>query len=248
MSRGLVLSVAFVCASATLAFAQSEAERLATPRSTVDNFLKWQNPPGVDMTIAAEAFKVNRSLSEERRMELARQLKAVLDGRGLFVLVEDIPSEPDYTDESSQQSRYALFPERLPSVYVVKVDDRWLFSRETLAAVPELYDATYSEAAERLIALLPASFQRTFLGLALWQYVGLFLLILAGFVLRKTVEFFLDKLARELVKRTPPTWDEQIVFQTVKAGQPSGDDGLLHHAVHGSSAAGSHECRHQAGT
>ena len=63
---------------------------------------------------------------------------------------------------------------------------------------------------------MPAAFQTPLLGIALWQYVGIFLLLLTGFVLMKTVEFFLDKLAQELVKRTPPSWDKQLVFQTVK--------------------------------
>ena len=125
---GMVLSIVFVLANSILVFAQSETERLATPRSTIDNFLKWQNPPSEDLLIASEAFKVNSSLSKDQRIRLARQLKAVLDGRGLLVEVEGIPDDPGYVNESSKDFSYVLFPERLPSVSVVKVGEEWVFS------------------------------------------------------------------------------------------------------------------------
>ncbi len=126
--------------SAGFAAAQSgnTDERLSTPQSAVDNFLKWQLPPTVDIDIASEAMGINPSMSAERRRELARQLKAVLDARGLLVHVDAIPADPDYVDESSGQSRYQLFPVRFPELAVVKVGDRWLFSQPTLVAVPAL--------------------------------------------------------------------------------------------------------------
>lgn len=204
--------------SAASAVAQSgtSGERLSTPRSAVNNFLKWQMPPTIDMDIASEAMGINPSMSAERRRELARQLKAVLDARGLLVHVDTIPAEPDYVDESSGQRRYQLFPVRLPEVVVVKSGDRWLFSRRTLAAVPALYDETFSAAAQYLIDLLPAVFQVRLLGIALWQYAGAFLVLLIALVMRKLSEFFLRKFARWLIEHTPPTWDENIVIESVQ--------------------------------
>ncbi len=203
-------------AASAVAQSGSSGERLSTPRSAVNNFLKWQMPPTIDMDIASEAMGINPSMSAERRRELARQLKAVLDARGLLVHVDTIPAEPDYVDESSGQRRYQLFPVRLPEVVVVKSGDRWLFSRRTLAAVPALYDETFSAAAQYLIDLLPAVFQVRLLGIALWQYAGAFLVLLIALVMRKLSEFFLRKFARWLIEHTPPTWDENIVIESVQ--------------------------------
>ncbi len=213
----LILGMLWIL-STELVDAQSGStdERLSTPQSAVDNFLKWQLPPTVDMDIASEAMGINPSMSTERRRELARELKAVLDARGLFVHLDAIPADRDYVDTSSGQSRYQLFPVRLPEVAVVKVGDRWLFSQPTLVAVPELYDETFSAAAQYLIGLLPAVFQMRLLGIALWQYAGVFLVLLIAFVMRQLSEFFLRKFANWLIKRTPPTWDENIVLQSVK--------------------------------
>lgn len=207
----------FVVALRADAQSESTAARLATPRRAVDNFLKWQNPPAVDLGIASEALGANPDISPERRRELARQLKAVLDARGLFVYIDDIPDDPDYRDEATDRHSYVLFPQRLPTVELVRADDgRWMFSRATLRAIPELYAETFTGAAQWLIAHLPPIFQQQILGIAFWQLTGMFVLLLVGLVLRKTVEFFLDRLAEWLVRRTPPRWDENLVRQTVK--------------------------------
>ncbi len=216
--RVLFLTFAAALCLAAVASGQSDgaAERLANPQSVIQNFLAWQNPPTIEMDIAAEGMAINPNHSAERRRELARQLKAVLDARGLIVRVEDIPSDPDYVDESSGRSRYGLFPVRLPGVYLIKVDERWLFSRETLSATPALYARSFSASAQYLIGNLPAIFQTRILGMALWQLVGVFLLLLFAFVIRKISEFFLRKIAKWLEKHTPPTWDENIVLQSVR--------------------------------
>ena len=218
--RPRVVFLTFAAAVCLAAFASgqggSTAERLANPQSVIENFLAWQNSPNIDMDIAAEGMAINSNHSAERRRELARQLKAVLDARGLIVRVEDIPTNPDYVDESSGRNRYALFPVRLPGIYLVKVDDRWLFSRETLTATPTLYEQSFSAAAQYLIGNLPAIFQTRFLGMALWQLAGIFLLLLIALLIRKISEFFLRKLAKWLEKHTPPSWDEKIVLQSLR--------------------------------
>ena len=214
----LFLTFAAAMWLAPFAWGQSEsaAERLANPQSVIENFLAWQNPPNIDMDIAAEGMAMNASLSAEGRRELARQLKAVLDARGLIVRVEDIPADPGYVDETSGRNRYELFPVRLPGIYLVKSGNRWLFSRETLSVAPSLYSETFSATAQYLIGNLPAIFQTRFLGMALWQFAGIFLLLLFALVVRTIAEFVLKKIAKWLQKHTPPTWDETIVLESVR--------------------------------
>ncbi len=216
--RRLIIIAAVSAVATGLVVAQSGTteQRLSTPQSAVDNFLKWQNVPTVDLDIASEAMGGNPNLSIARRRELAQQLKAVLDARGLLVYVDTIPSDSDYVDETSGRNLYQLFPVRLPEVELVKVGERWVFSQRTLVVIPELYDTTFSRAAQYLLRNLPAVFQTRLLGMALWQYAGIFLVLLAAFIVRKSSEFFLNKIAQWLIKRTPPTWDENLVLQSVK--------------------------------
>ena len=218
--RPLLFFLTFAAAMCLAAFASgqsgSAAERLANPQSAVRNFLDWQNSPNINMEIAAEGMAINSTLSAERRRELARQLKAVLDARGLIVRVEDIPADPGYVDETSGRNRYELFPVRLPGIYLVKSGNRWLFSRETLSAAPALYAQSFSAYAQYLIGNLPAVFQTRFLGIAFWQFAGIFFLLLIALLVHKTSEFFLRKSAKWLEKHTSPTWDENIVLQSIR--------------------------------
>ena len=66
--RWILLAIAGTL-SAALAAAQSGStdERLSSPQRAVDNFLKWQLPPTVDMEIASEAMSINPGMSPERR-------------------------------------------------------------------------------------------------------------------------------------------------------------------------------------
>ncbi len=218
--RPRLFFLTFAAAMCLAAFASGQsgsvAERLANPQSAVRNFLDWQNSPNINMEIAAEGMAINSTLSAERRRELARQLKAVLDARGLIVQVEDIPADPDHVDATSGENRYELFPVRLPEIYLVKSGETWLFSRETSSATPALYAQAFTTYAQYLIGNLPAIFQTRLLGLAVWQLVGIFLLLLTALLIRKISEFFLRKLAKWLEKHTPPTWDEKIVLQSLR--------------------------------
>ncbi len=192
------------------------SDRLATPQQTMQNFLYWQNPPNVNISTASEALTIDPSISKEKRYVLARQLKAVLDGRGLLVHLSEIPNDSDFIEEVTGESRFRLFPIRTPEIYLVKVGEKWLFSRQTLIATPRLYSETFSVAAQLLIDALPPVFQFNFLGMALWQYTGIFFVLLVAFFVRKVSEFSLRKLAGWLVKYTPPHLDEEVVLKSIK--------------------------------
>ena len=195
------------------------AKRLSTPRQTIENFLEFQNQPGINLDIASEGLRSDVSLSGEQRRMLARQLKQVLDGRALYVELGAIPDEPDYVDPTGA-ALYRPFPNRLPQFYVTKVGADWLFARETVDAIPALYAQTFSLTTAWLIQLLPEAFHRSFLGLALWQYVGLFLLLLVGLVLRKISDFFLDRALTRVVRTTP--WLQKKAKRSLTFVKPAG--------------------------
>lgn len=216
-----------VCLSLLLLSGMSQAQseqrkaepgnpRLATPRTTLKNFLDWQNPPRVDITIAAEALQGDPSLTQSERERLARQLKRVLDGRALFVRLESVPDSVNHRDPLTGQAEYVLFPGKLPQVYLVKQGRNWVFSKSTISEISVLYRETYSEAAEYLVNLLPEFFHKQFSGVALWQYAGLFLLLLAGVFLRKVVEYGLQNYALRLTAKTKWHWDDLLLRNILK--------------------------------
>lgn len=209
----ILLSLLFVCsvhAQQPGLQTRQPNSRLATPRQTVVNFINWQQPAHYKPEIAAEGFAIDAEITLEKRIELARQLKRVLDARGLFVKFETIPDDPAYQDSLTGRHEYVLFAQ-LPEVYLQKVDDRWLFSRKTIVAIPRLYRETFSEWVEYVVDRLPGFFTKSNFGIALWQLAGVFLIILLAQVVRKAAEFFLERFAKKLVMRTRLIYDEKLI-------------------------------------
>ena len=189
---------------------QTTAQRLATPRAAVYNFLYWLQPSHYRPEIAAEAFTADPSLTLQDRIDLAVKLKRVLDARGLYVRIDNLPDTPDYQDPLTGNQEVVLFPQ-LPSVYLRKMGDQWLFSQETLKAIPGLYRQTFSAFIEYVVDRLPAVFKKQLFNIAVWQIVGIFFIILLGLLARRLAEFFMETFARKLVRKTKTKWDEKLL-------------------------------------
>ncbi len=132
-----------------------------------------------------------------RRIRLAVQIKQVLDGMGLYVRLNQLPQKNDYVDTTSGQHVYTLFPREAPEIYLERVDGRWYYSRQTVQAIPALHKKVYPFGADLLLNLLPEMGQRKWLGLYLWQYAGMLLIVVLVLVLH----FFLSRMIRPVVRR-----------------------------------------------
>lgn len=184
------------------------------PRQTVHTFLYYQQEASQDFARAAQTLKLADNLTEKEKIDLAQQLKRILDARGLLVHYESIPDNPNYTDSLSGRHQYTLFS-ALPNVYLVKQGDEWLFSQTTIETIPDLYSNTFSIVGD-LVDELPDSMQTYWLGLKVWQYLAIFIWLLIGLVLRKLFEFLFDSYARKLVGKTHTRWDDLLVEETEK--------------------------------
>ncbi len=196
-------------AQAGSAAQQNQYERyFATPRQAVYNFLYWLNNDRPE--ISAAAFRSNPSLSEDERKELARQLKRVLDARGLYLSLDAYPDEADYKDPLTEQQRVMLH-KQVPQIMLQKYGTMWMFTPNSIKAIPGLYRETFNATVEYLVDQLPDFLKKRFLGVAPWQIVGLFLLILVGLFVRRITEFILMHFSQRLSKTTSTQWDEKIL-------------------------------------
>lgn len=143
---------------------------LETPYNTVLVHLQYLQPDQYDPAIAAQALA--GPLDSARASRLAIQLKQIYDGEGLYVPVSQIPQDPNYVDTIRQAAQFTPFPEELPQVYLEKIGNQWLYSRETVEQIPELHKKVYPFGADILVNLLPSG-GKPFIGLYPWQYLGL---------------------------------------------------------------------------
>lgn len=161
-----------------------------SPRRTVDTHLYFLQP-GSDYSAGIAATTLYApNYSEKEKIKIAIQLKQILDGRGLYVYVDSIPASPNYTDPITKQTRYVLFPEEMPEIYVVKVANKWLYSFETVQAIPRLHRQVYPYGLSYLLGWVPQGGGYKILGIEYWKYIALLLLVVILFFLHQFFSYF----------------------------------------------------------
>lgn len=168
---------------------------LETPYNTIYVHLYYLQDDSYEPEKAAQTiYGISDSTRAQR---LAIKLKQVFDGKGLYIHLNQLPQEPDYTDTTKQKHYYTPFPNQLPGVYLERIDNSWYYSRETVGQIEELHNSVYPFGTDFLINLFPKFGQQQFLGLYLWQIFGALILVLVVFV----IHFFLSRLLNPLVNR-----------------------------------------------
>lgn len=182
---------------------------LSNPRRAVHTFLHWQQQGHQNLDRVILPFK-QIDKNREDKVELATELRKVLDALGLLVVYENVPNNPNYSDSLSGLKQYILF-EKLPEVYLVKRNNEWVFSQATIEQIPALYQATFSGVIEAMLDQLPEWSKNEWLGVEIWQYLAVFIWLLIGVILRKIFEFVLDNYIRRITDKTKFTWDDDLL-------------------------------------
>lgn len=146
-----------------------------TPYVSLQYFLYFQEGDHADPGKAGRIFGQEKASKEAEN--LAYQLKATLDGRGLRIPMERVPRQSDFLDSASMEHKYQPFPDRLPDIFLEKKGDRWFISEYSQLMIPQWYEATYPYLAIQLKEWLPGRDTDTFGGIKVWQWVGLLSLL-----------------------------------------------------------------------
>ncbi len=152
----------------------------------------WQ--PG----LSAKAIKFRGSHEEGKR--LAVKLKRIFEAKGLMVDFDDIPKDINYLDSATKKNIYVLF-EDLPEIYVQKYGDKWYYSKESAKHIRELYEKAYPYSIEEIIGEMPEILTGTFLGLYIWQYIGLLIYIGLGIFVFFLLRFVMVLIFNRYVPR-----------------------------------------------
>lgn len=200
--KKIVINSIFLLLFSVSALAQSTnapEPTLETPYNSMYVHLYYLQPESYHPDIAAVTlFRSQDSL----QMALnAIKLKQIFDGNGLFVRLNQLPQESNFIDSTTQKPYYTPFPEALPDVYLEKISGQWLFSQETVGHIPRLHKQTYPFGTDRLLTLLPKMGQNRFMGLAIWQYLTIGILLLLGWVFYKILSGILLPLLKKIIGR-----------------------------------------------
>lgn len=154
---------------------------LSNPQSTVFTHLYFLQEDSYQPEKSALAI-YGEGLSLEKKKEVAIKIKQILDGKGIFVDINLLPDEANYTDSITRKNHYFIsaFDKR---IYLEKTGGKWYYSKSTVSQVDKIFKEVYPWGTELLSSLLPEkiSEKRSFL-IKNWQWFGIGIVILVCFV------------------------------------------------------------------
>ena len=165
---------------------------LSSPYDTVVTHLGFLKQGNYHPEIAAETF-CQKYRNQQEAIVLAIQLQQLLQENRVDINLPQVPRDVHYIDPEAQYHKYQL-TEVFPEIYLVKVNNRWIYSEETAQSIAVLSQKNlYPLGSRKLYQLLPHDFGKLFLGLRLWQYVLLLLIILLVASVYKAIIFLSKK-------------------------------------------------------
>ncbi len=185
--------------------AQNRDEFTVTPRKTIETHLKYLQKDDYKPELAALTLNMTSS-DDSHSKELAIKLKKILDARGLYVIIDDIPDDPNYKDKSQDKNIYVPF-KSVPEIFLRKINKNWLYSKETVNNIADLYSETFPMEYIGLKKHIPDSMKSKVMGMSLWKYVGLIAFIIIALIAYKIISwiigYFLIRILKKVLKESP---------------------------------------------
>lgn len=129
--------------------------------------------------------------------DTVQRLKQVLDARGHYVQMENIPDE----EEPADTERVVPFPQGMPSLYLVRRGSQWLISAESIRRVPTWYGETFAFDVDDYLESAPSWMRDSVLGVQWWQLVALLVLVVLLVLIRQVITLVgVNQGARALTK------------------------------------------------
>ena len=160
-------------------FAFAKKSPFRSPKKPIEYFLKYTEGDDYNPQKASLSFVANKDLDNTKKVV---QLKQVLKGNGIFLHPSQIHNNEHFIDSNSFENIYIL-NKAFPEIYLEKSNDEWKFPIRTAQAIGVLHQKTYPLGTAYLLNKLSGFGTTKFLGLYIWQLIGIFSLILVCFVI-----------------------------------------------------------------
>jgi len=126
--------------------------------------------------------------------ELAVKLQQIFEGKGVVIRTSEVPNDSNFTDSTANgEQKFYFDRSKLPGIFLEKSGNNWKFSAFSVSQIEELHKETYPYGTDRLLNILPKIGTSEYLGLQLWQLVGVTFLIFLTFLAHLVFTFLVDK-------------------------------------------------------
>lgn len=179
--------------------ASNDSVSFLTPYQSIYTFLKYLQEDSYYPALSAGIVRQGVRSSEEAQ-NVVIEFKQVLDGEGHFIYLEDLPNDPNYSDTLSRKNRYVIV-EEYPNIYLEKIDGKWLLSEKSVREIDKLHSKVFPFGTDKLLNVLPKLGTKKYMGLHVWQLIGLLTLIITCVFVHKLLTFLFEKIIMQALLR-----------------------------------------------
>lgn len=177
-----------------------EGVNLSSPYHTTLSFFFYLSSENYRPSRAARAL--DRRGVAGNPEDLAVKLQQIFEGKGVIIRTSEIPNDPNYVDSTANaEHKYYFDKNRLPGIYLERRGNLWRFSAFSVSQIETLHAETYPLGTDELLNILPKLGTKEYLGLQLWQILGILFLILLTFLAHLVFTFLVDKVLLYLMNR-----------------------------------------------
>lgn len=196
--RSFILTL--VCILPLSMAAQKPFAELGSPYASIRTFLENLQPESYNDSLAALPFKSSERTLQEAKVA-AVKFKRILDGKGIYIYLDEIPHTSNFQDSSSSKKKYILLME-YPKIYLLQSQNGyWYFSNSSIDSINELYEDTFRFGTGRLLNVLPKLGTKKTFGLYTYQYITIFILALISALVYKIFAFITERIFSRIVRK-----------------------------------------------
>jgi small-conductance mechanosensitive channel len=187
----------------------------SNPHATVQNFLQAAHEGKYDLAAHFLYLDHLGKKAPEAGPVLARRLRYVLD-RKMFIDFAALSKEPQGNPEHPNYDQIGTIAlgNTNRAIRVTRFDAgdgnyNWVFSPDTVRSIDKLYQMYGPPLGDRIP---DAFFQKSFLQIELWQWIGLFLAFCAATLVALIFEWVVLWLLSKVSRFTSFRWDDDLVL------------------------------------
>lgn len=193
------IGVFFLTICSAWSQADSLPDNFSSPYEVIYNHLNYlQDENHLPEQAAKSLFKGERS--QKQLNNLAEELKQILDGSANFIDLDEVPKSSEYYDSLSRRNRYVITTD-FPELYVQKYGNKWLYSEYSVDQIDRIHKKVFPFGTDKLLNILPNLGTTKYLGLHLWQYLGILILITLGFLIHLIFTVVLRRILFSLLHK-----------------------------------------------
>ncbi|MEO9803472.1 MAG: mechanosensitive ion channel family protein [Reichenbachiella sp.] len=173
--------------------------RLETPYLALKTFIVNTSADNYNPEKACILFN-GPGMSVEQKVGYVKRLERVFEGAGIFIFFDKVPTNPNYFDSLSNEHRYVI-NNRYPEIYLQKIRKRWQFQPEVLTSIDQVHKELYKFDPKSWIGLEleKTGLNANFIGLKLWQWLGIVIFLGACFFIRYIFTLIFGRLLIQLL-------------------------------------------------